>query len=142
MPLNTRIASTKSSTTKSLWTGRVVSWLCALYVAFAAIVKLLQPPMVLEGFVHYGYPARLVIPIGVIELTCAIVYLIPRTSVLGAILLTGLIGGATATNLRIGDQGFVAPVILGILVWGGLFLRDQGLRDLIPIRRSDDQLAR
>jgi hypothetical protein len=78
----------------------------------------------------------LVAPVGILEVICLVVYLIPRTSVLGAILLTGLLGGATVTTLRIGDPTFPMPVVLGMMVWGGLFLRDERLRALIPLRRT------
>jgi hypothetical protein len=81
-------------------------------------------------------PERLIIPVGIIELVCVIVYVIPQTAVLGAILMTGLLGGATLTNLRIGDPTYPMPVVLGMLAWGGLFLRDVRLRDLIPIRKT------
>ncbi len=85
---------------------------------------------------HYGYPDSLVVIIGILEVACTIVYLIPRTSVLGAILLTGYLGGATATNVRIFDSSYVVTVVLGVLVWGGLFVRDNRLRALIPLRRQ------
>jgi len=77
----------------------------------------------------------LIIPVGVIELVCVIVYVIPQTAVLGAILMTGLLGGATITNLSIADPTYPMPVVLGMLAWGGLFLRDTRLRELIPIRK-------
>jgi hypothetical protein len=84
----------------------------------------------------------MIVPIGLIEIACSIIYLVPRTSVLSAILLTGLLGGATATNVRIGDPGFVGPVSVGIFAWGGLFLRDERLRPLIPLRSTTDQAER
>jgi DoxX-like protein len=90
---------------------------------------------VMQGFAQYGYPARSIPVVGILEVACAIVYLIPRTAVLGAILVTGLLGGAIASNVRINNPAFIAPLILGVLVWGGLYLRDQRLRALIPLRR-------
>ena len=96
-------------------------------------MKLMKPAPVVQGFAHFGYPESLALSIGILELACTVVYVIPRTSVLGAILLTGYLGGATATHVRIGDPFFV-PVGLGVLVWGGLFLRDDRLRALIPLR--------
>jgi hypothetical protein len=94
---------------------------------------LMRLPAVVEGFNRVGAPERLIIPVGLIELTCCVVYVIPRTSVLGAILMTGLLGGATITTLRIGDPTYPLPVILGMLAWGGLWMRDLRLRALIPL---------
>jgi hypothetical protein len=75
--------------------------------------------------------------VGIIELSCVIVYLIPRTAVLGAILMTALFGGATVTNLRVGNPLYIVPVVLGILAWAGLFFRDERVRALIPLRKLD-----
>ena len=97
-------------------------------------MKLMKPAAVVQGFAHFGYPESLALCIGILELACAVLYVIPRTSVLGAILLTGYLGGETATHVRIGEALFIIPVILGVLVWGGLFLRDDRLRALIPLR--------
>lgn len=107
-----------------------------LLVLFGSVMKVMRTASVLEGFARLGLPERLVVPVGVIELLCVVVYVIPSSSVLGAILMTGLLGGATLTTLRVGDPTFPVPVILGMLAWGGLFLRDERLRELIPLRRS------
>ena len=128
-----QISSPVSKTT--LWIGRVMSALPVLLVLFGSVVKLMKTASVVEGFVRAGVPERLIIPVGIIELVCVIVYVIPQTAVLGAILMTGLLGGATITNLRIGDPTYPMPVLLGMLAWGGLFLRDTRLRELIPIRK-------
>ena len=128
-----QVSSPVSKTT--LWIGRVMSALPVLLVLFGSVVKLMKTPSVIEGFVRAGLPERLMIPVGVIEMVCVIVYVIPQTAVLGAILMTGLLGGATITNLRIGDPTYPLPVVLGMLAWGGLFLRDTRLRELIPIRK-------
>lgn len=125
---------TDSISPRMIWAGRIISVIPTLLVLFGAIAKLMRAHSVVEGLARSGYPEHLVIPIGLIELTCSILYLIPRTSVLGAILLTGLLGGATATNLRMADPTSVMTVILGVMVWGGLYLRDQRLRSLIPLR--------
>lgn len=117
-----------------LWTGYIMSALPALLLIFSAVMKLLKPAPIVEGFTKFGYPENLIIVLGIVELACAIIYLIPQTAVLGAILLTGYLGGATATNVRVGDPSFFVPVIVGILVWGGLYLRDPRLRALIPLR--------
>jgi hypothetical protein len=117
-----------------LWTGRVMTALVALLVAFGGVIKVMKAPGVLEGFARAGIPEQLIVVVGIIEIVCAVVYAIPQTSVLGAILMTGLLGGATVTNLRIGDRTYVVPVILGMMAWGGLYLRDPRLRALMPLR--------
>jgi hypothetical protein len=117
-----------------LWAGRIMSALPVLMLLFSSVMKLMKSAPVVEGFTHLGYPESLALGLGIVELTCAVVYVIPRTSVLGAILLTGYLGGATATHLRIGEPFFM-PIILGVLVWGGLLLRDDRLRALLPLRR-------
>lgn len=119
-----------------VWTGRIMSAIVILLVAFGSVVKLIKVAGVVEGMARAGYPEPLVRPVGVIELICIVVYLIPQTNVLGAILLTGLLGGAAATNFRIGDPSFPLPIVVGMLTWGGLYLRDVRLRELIPLRRA------
>jgi len=127
-------AQTASVSKKKLWAGRILSALPVLLLLFSGVMKLMKPAAVVQGFAHFGYPESLALSIGILELACAVVYVIPRTSVLGAILMTAYLGGATATHVRIGDPSFFIPVILGVLVWGGLFLRDDRLRALIPLR--------
>jgi hypothetical protein len=95
--------------------------------------KLLKMPAV--GMAHFGYPDHLIRYIGVLEVACTIVYLIPRTAVLGAILVTGYLGGATATNVRVEDPSFIGPVLAGVFAWAGLYLRDGRLSALTPLRR-------
>ncbi len=116
-----------------VWTGRIVSALPVLMLLFSGAMKLVKPEPVVKGFTDLGWPESLALSLGIVELTCTVIYVIPQTSVLGAILLTGYLGGAIATHVRIEEQ-FVFPIILGILVWGGLFLRDARLRALIPLR--------
>lgn len=128
------IKQTPPVSKKMLWAGRIMSGLPVLLLLFSASMKLIKAPGLEDGFAHLGYPVSLALALGVLELACTVVYVIPRTSMLGAILLTGYLGGATATHLRVGDQ-FFGPVIVGVLVWGGLFLRDPRLRALIPLRR-------
>ncbi len=118
-----------------LWTGRIMSAIPVLLMLLSAVMKLLKLPAVLQGVAHAGFSESFIVPLGVLELACVVVYLIPRTSVLGAILLTGLLGGATVTTLRIGDPTFPMPVVLGMMAWGGLYLRDTRLRALIPLRK-------
>ncbi len=120
--------------TGARWTGYVMTALPVLLLLMGAVMSFLQPPEVIEGMEHAGYPGRLAVPLGIVELVCAILYVIPRTSVLGAILMTGYFGGAVATHVRIGEVQFIIPIVVGILVWGGLFLRDPRIRALIPLR--------
>jgi hypothetical protein len=122
---------------KLVRTGRVLSGLVALFLVFDAVMKLIQEPHVLEAHDKLGYPRHLAVGLGVLLLCCTIVYAIPRTSVLGAILLTGYLGGAVSTHLRVGNPPFslLFPVIFGALTWGGLYLRDGRLRALLPFRR-------
>lgn len=118
----------------SLWSGRILSALPVLMLLMSGVMKFVKPAQVVEGFEHLGWKEEYALGLGILEITCTIVYLIPQTAVLGAILLTGYLGGAIATHVRIGDP-FFAPIILGVLVWGGLYLRDARLRALIPLRR-------
>jgi hypothetical protein len=119
----------------SLWIGRILSAVPVLMLLFSAGMKFAKPPAVLEGFAHLGIPEKLAFGLGVLELGCTVIYAIPRTAVLGAILLTGYLGGATLTHLRVVEP-FIAPVLLGVAIWGGLYLRDPRLRALIPLRRE------
>jgi DoxX-like family len=124
-----------TTTPKILWTGRVLSALAALPLAFSGAMKLSGSPAVSEVFVgKFGYPTSTIVGIGVLELCCLVAFVIPRTAVLGATLLTGYLGGAIATHVRVGDN-FVAPLVLGILIWAGLYLRDERVRALIPLRQ-------
>jgi uncharacterized membrane protein YphA (DoxX/SURF4 family) len=99
----------------------------------SGVMKVMQLPMATEGFVHLGYPEHVALPIGIVELACTVLYVLPRTSVVGAILLTGYLGGATATHVRVGEP-FHMAVLLGVVLWGSLYLRDERLRALIPLR--------
>lgn len=118
----------------SVWAGRIISAVPALLLLFGGIVKIAELPSVVQGFAQYGYPPRVVPVVGILEVVCSVVYLIPRTAVLGAILMTGVLGGAIESNVRISNPVFIAPLILGVLVWGGLYFRDPRLRALIPLR--------
>jgi len=122
---------------KTIWLGRILSAAPVLVMALSAVMKLSRNPAVVASWgTTFGYPEGTLLPIGVVELACAVLYVIPRTAVLGAILVTGYLGGATATHVRVGEAAFVAPVVFGILAWGGLFLRDPRLRALLPLRRN------
>ena len=117
----------------SIWLGRVLSGLAILLFLFTGMFGLLKPTVAAQGFLHYGYPEGSMVRIIIAEIACAALYAIPQTSVLGAILLTGYLGGATATHVRVGEPFFL-PVIVGIAVWLGLYLREGRLRTLVPFR--------
>jgi hypothetical protein len=122
---------------KGLWAGRILSGLVVVFLIPDGIIKFIKPAPVVEAFAHLGWPLSTSVTLGIILLLCTVLYAIPRTSVLGAILLTGYLGGAVATHLRIGDPLFshiLFPTYLGILLWLGLYLRDERLRALIPLR--------
>ncbi len=126
---------TRRSWTSSPWIGRVLSAIPVLLMFLSAAMKLARPPGVAEIFVgKFGYPDSSLVPIGVVEMTCVVVYLIPRTAVLGAVLVTTYLGGAVATHVRVSDV-FLPPVVLGILAWLGLYLREPRLRELLPLRK-------
>jgi DoxX-like family len=121
-----------------LWTGRIMSALPALFLFVDAVGKLVKPAPVVEGTVQLGYPESVLLGLGIVLLACTVLYVIPRTAILGAILLTGYLGGAVATHVRVGSPLFshiLFPVYVAVLVWGGLYLRDERLRALIPLRR-------
>jgi hypothetical protein len=128
-------ATISTTSKKGLWAGRLITGLTVLFLLFDTIVKVLGLPLAVQGTIRLGYPARLVVPLGIAELICLAVYLYPRTAVLGAILLTGYLGGATATQVRVEDPWFGFPIVIGVLVWAGLFLRNERLRALIPIEK-------
>jgi hypothetical protein len=122
---------------KRIWAGGIVSTLAILFLLFDAIAKLMKVAPVLEASARLGLPVNLIVGIGGLLLACVVVYAIPGTSILGAILLTGYLGGAVATHVRVSDPLFetLFPVIFGVLTWAGIFLRDDRLRTLIPLRR-------
>ena len=118
---------------KLIWGGRVISGLLACLLAMSAAMKLVGGREVIEGFARMGLPESLRVPLGVLELVCVLVYAFPATSVMGAILLTGYVGGAIVTHLRIGEP-VVFQIALGLLVWLGLYLRESRLKSLLPLR--------
>jgi uncharacterized membrane protein YphA (DoxX/SURF4 family) len=119
------------------WAGRVISTLPVLLLLFSSSGKLLKAPQAVDEFTRLGYPDSVIFGLGIVELVCAILYAIPRTAILGAILLTGYLGGAIATHVRVGDPVFniIMPVIIGVFIWAGVFLRDERLRAYLPLRR-------
>jgi hypothetical protein len=120
---------------KMIWAGRGISGLLSLLFAMSAGMKLKGGAEVVEGMAHLGLPASLMVPLGILEISCVGIYLVPATSIVGAILLTGYIGGAILAHLRIGEP-IVMQILLGVGVWLGLYLREHRLRDLIPLRTS------
>ena len=118
-------------------TGWVLSCLPLLAFLPSAAFKLAQPGDFLAEW-SKNYPPATARPIGVVELSCLVVYFVPATRVLGAILLTGYLGGAIATHVRAGQAIFVVPLLIGIMLWGGLFLRDPRLRQLLPTTKDID----
>ena len=121
-----------------LWVGRIMSWLPALFLLVDGVMKLFKPAVVVEATVKLGYAENVIVPLGIVLTVCTIIYLIPRTAVFGAILLTGYLGGAVATHVRVGEGLFpiAFPIIFGVLLWGGLYLRDNRLRTLIPLHQE------
>jgi hypothetical protein len=129
-------AQSNSVSKSSAWAGRIISVLVVLFLLFDSAIKVLKLAAAVDGTVQVGYPASVVRPLGIVLLACVILYVIPRTSILGAILLTGYLGGATATMVRLSNSLFWMPIAVGVLAWLGIFLRDDRLRTLIPLRSS------
>lgn len=119
--------------------ARIVGWVLTIVPAgmltLSAVMKFLKPPEAMKGMEQFGYPERLLTPLGVVELSCMILFVIPKTAVLGAILLTGYLGGATATHVRVGDP-FIIPIAMGVVIWLAIYLRDPRLRALAPLRST------
>jgi len=128
------VRATRSS--KRLWIGRTLTAIPILFLTLDAIIKLVKVAPVVEAFGRLGVPLSLASGIGTLALVCTAVYAVPRTAVLGAVLLTGYLGGAVATQVRAGSGAFevIFPIIIAALVWGGLFLRDDRLRAFLPLR--------
>ena len=124
-------------TSTRTWTGRILTGLVTVFLLFDGAVKVVAPAFAAAHSGQLDIPGDLIFPIGVIELTCLALYLVPKTSALGAVLLTGFLGGAIATHFRVGDPllGYTLfPVYVGALAWAGLLLRDNRLRVLVPGR--------
>lgn len=117
-----------------IWTGRIASALPVLALFASAFTKLSGSPQMAEHIGQLGYAPTILPTLGLLELVCVALYIVPRTAILGAILLTGYLGGAVATHVRL-DQPFTAPVLLGVLLWAGVFARDARVRAILPLRR-------
>lgn len=134
--LSTATAEAIPSSKKSLWAGRVVSTLPVLFLLMDGVMKLFKPEIVVKTTVELGYQESVIIPLGIVLIISTVLYAVPGTAILGAILLTGYLGGAVATHVRVGGDLFpiLFPVIVGSLLWLGVYLRDEKVRSLIPIR--------
>ena len=119
-----------------LWAGYIIGGLPVLFLLMDGVMKLFKPSFVVEPTLKLGYSESTIVPLGVVLVICTILYVIPRTTVLGAILLTGYLGGAVATNVRVVGPAFniVFPVVVGVLLWASLFLREPRLRSLLPMK--------
>lgn len=127
-------AYASKSTPKALViAGWVIGILPAAALIMSASMKLMKNPMAVKGFADLGYSDRVIVPLGIVELLCALIYLFPKTAVMGAILMTGYMGGAIATHLRLG-QPFILQSVIPILAWLGLFCRDARVRSILPLR--------
>jgi DoxX-like family len=129
---STQITSSK----KQLWAGWIMGGLPAVFLLLDAIMKFVKPAAVVEGTLKVGFPESTIVGLGIALLLSTLLYLFPRTAVLGAILLTGYLGGAVATNVRVLGPVFniVFPIVFGVLLWGALWLRDRRLQALLPFR--------
>jgi hypothetical protein len=134
------VTQTAPVSNKALWAGRIISALPVLFLLLDAVMKLIKPAPVVDATKELGYQESVIVGLGITLLVCTILYAIPRTSVLGAILVTGYLGGAVATHVRVHGAArgslfeILFPGIVGVLVWGGLYLRDKRLRALLPLR--------
>jgi hypothetical protein len=142
--LDAQFAASENSTPRSspkgmIWTGRVLSTLVVLFLTMDGVMKLVKPEFVVKATTELGYSTSVIVPLGITLLACTLLYLLPQTAVLGAVLLTGYLGGAVSTHLRHGDPLFshvLFPTYLGVLLWLGLVLRDSRLRALLPFRSA------
>ena len=130
-------SSPGSTSKKSVWAGRIISGFITAFLIFDAVIHLMKPAPVVEAFAKLNFPLRFAVPLGIVELICILLYVIPSTSILGAILLTGYLGGAVAIQLPTGNPFFgeiLFPVYIGVFLWGGIYLRDARLRALVPFQ--------
>ena len=133
LPTGNPLKSDHVISKKLVWTGRILSGLVALFFLMDGVMKLLKPSMVVEATRQLGYPESEIVGIGALLLACTLTYIFPRTSIFGAILLTGYMGGAVASQVRVGNAWFnvMFALVFGVLVWVGLWLRDMRVRNLL-----------
>jgi hypothetical protein len=128
----------RQSSKTQIVVGRVLSGIAIAFLTFDSVGKLLRVQPVIDGTVQLGYPTSIIIPLGIVLLSCVLIYAVPRTSVIGAMLLTGYLGGAVATHARVGNpllSHTLFPIYVAVIIWAGLVLRDAQLRILLPVRR-------
>jgi hypothetical protein len=134
------ISPATAASSGRLWTGRIIAGLVVLFLLFDAVLKFVRPAAVMQAFARSGWPPELSVPIGAILLTCTLLYIVPRTAILGGLLLTGYLGGAVAANVRLENPLFsqtLFPVYFGVLIWVSLLLRYPRLAEILPlVRRS------
>jgi hypothetical protein len=137
------IRSDRATSSKQLWAGRAVTGLATLFMLADGTMKIVKPAPVLEASVQMGYPLATLTGIGLALITCTLLYMIPRTSIFGAMLLTGYLGGAVASQVRAGSGWFelVFPVLFAVLLWGGLWLRDHRLRRILALAAEAPEVA-
>ena len=136
--METAIQTRHSASNKTLWTARVVRGIVVLFLLMDAAIHLAQPAPVVQAMNQLGFPLSVTLTIGIIELVCTVLYVIPATSIIGALLLTGYLGGAVAAHMRVGNpvfEAYIFPTLVGALLWGGLLLVDPRLRALAGARR-------
>jgi len=136
--INSPLFATTDLSRRSIVTGRVLSTLAVLFLLFDAVGKLMRPVQVIEGTTQLGWPASVILPLGILQAVLVILYVVPRTAVFGAILWTGYLGGAVSTHVRIGNPLFshiLFPTYVAALLWLGLWLRDRRLRALLPLTK-------
>ena len=128
-----RVTDVGENSKKAIWAGRILTALTALFMLLDGVMKIAKPPQVLEANIRLAYPVSTLTGIGIALIVCTLIYLIPRTSILGAVLLTGYLGGAVASNVRAGSGWFetIFPALFAVLIWIGLCLRDRRLRSLL-----------
>ncbi len=131
-------AARASSSALTLWAGRVMYWLAVAFLTMDAVMKVLRVPAAVEGTTQLGYASNLIAPLGAIEVIFLVLYLVPRTAILGAVLWTGFLGGAVATHVRLGNPWathVLSPIYVAVLLWGALWLRDRRLRHVFAATR-------
>jgi hypothetical protein len=134
------VAGRRAGSSRTIWAGRIIGGLATAFLIFDAVGKLLRVQPVIDGTQLLGYPTDVIFGLGVTLLTCVLLYIVPRTSVLGAVLLTGYLGGAIATHVRVGNPLFthvLFPTYVAAMLWGSLFLRDRRLHILLPWHRDE-----